>query len=55
MILLNAPAIKFHLDSYAGQESLENRGSKALWLRTMQISVNMAFHLLLMHCYTATH
>lgn len=23
VILLNAPAIKFHLDSYAGQESLE--------------------------------
>lgn len=26
-----------------------------MWLCTMQISVNMAFHLLLMHCYTATH
>lgn len=33
----------------------ENRGSRAMWLCTMQISVNMAFHLLLMHCYTATH
>lgn len=32
----------------------ENTGSKALWLCAMQISVNMAFHLLLMHCYTAT-
>ena len=23
VVLLNAPAIKFHLDSYAGQESLK--------------------------------
>lgn len=28
MVLLDSPAIKFHLDSYAGQESLEGEYRK---------------------------
>lgn len=53
MLPLNTPAIKIYPDSYAGQESIKGeQGSKASWFHAMEISVNMVFHFLLIHCYS---